>query len=66
MGCPDAVRAELLKLRGVLAVTYHTEADFFSVRYESVLVNLETVFAAVFAAGKQMGREYFPEVIETS
>ena len=63
MGCPDAVRAELLKLRGVLAVTYHAEADFFSVRYESVLVNLETVFAAVFAAGKQMGREYFPEVI---
>jgi len=63
VGCPDAVRAELLKLRGVLAVTYHAEADFFSVRYESVLVNLETVFAAVFAAGKQMGREYFPEVI---
>ncbi len=57
------MRAELLKLRGVLAVTYHAEADFFSVRYESVLVNLETVFAAVFAAGKQMGREYFPEVI---
>ncbi len=57
------MRAELLKLRGVLGVTYHAESDFFSVRYESVLVNLETVFVAVFAAGKQMGREYFPEVI---
>jgi hypothetical protein len=63
MGCPDAVRVELLKLKGLLAVSYHAEQDFFSVRYESVLVNLETIFATVFAAGKQMGREYFPEVI---
>jgi hypothetical protein len=62
MGCPDAVRAELLKLTGVLAVTYHPEQDLFSVRFESVLVSLETIFAAVFTAGKQMGQEYFPEV----
>jgi hypothetical protein len=66
VGCPDAVRAELLKLSGMLAVKYHADEDFFSVRYESVLVNLETVFATVFTAGKQMGREYFPEVIRTS
>lgn len=66
MGCPDAVRAELLKLQGMLAVTYHADEELFSVRYESVLVNLETIFATVFAAGKQMGRDYFPEVIRTS
>ncbi len=66
MGCPDAVRAELLKLKGMLAVAYHADADFFTVRYESVLVNLETIFTTVFAAGKQMGREYFPEIIEAS
>jgi hypothetical protein len=35
----------------------------FSVSFESVLVSLETIFAAIFAAGKQMGKEYFPEVI---
>ncbi len=63
MGCPDAVRAELLKLKGITAVAYHAEADYFTVRYESVLLNLETIFASVFAAGKQMGREYFPELI---
>ncbi len=63
MGCPDAVRAELLKLAGVLAVTYHPEQDVFTVRFESVLVGLETIFAAVFAAGKMMGQEYFPEVV---
>ncbi len=62
MGCPDAVRAELLKLRGVLAVAYDAAADSFAVRFESVLVNLETIFAAVFTAGKMMGREYFPKV----
>ena len=63
MGCPDAVRVELLKVKGVLAVTYHPNHEVFAVRFESVLVSLETIFAAVFAAGKMMGREYFPETL---
>jgi hypothetical protein len=66
MGCPDAVRGELLKVTGMLGVTYHPNQDLFSVRYESVLVSLETIFAAVVAAGKMMGREYFPEVVPSS
>jgi hypothetical protein len=63
MGCPDAVRAALLSLPGILAVTYHPEQDLFTVRFESVLAGVETIFATVFAAGKQMGQEYFPEVV---
>ena len=63
MGCPDAVRAELLNTKGVLEVAYYPDQDLFAVRFESVLVSLETFFAAVFAAGKKMGQEYFPEVI---
>jgi copper chaperone CopZ len=63
MGCPDAVRAGLLRVEGVLEVTYHAEQELFTVRFESVLTNLETIFAAVFTAGKQMGQEYFPEVV---
>ena len=63
MGCPDAVRAELLQVKGVLAVAYHLDQDFFSVQFESVLVSLDTIFAAIFAAGKKMGQEYLPEVI---
>ena len=51
MGCPDAVRAELLQVTGVLGVTYHPDQDMFSVRFESVLVRPETVFGAVVAAG---------------
>ncbi len=66
MGCPDAVRAELLKVQGVLAVTYHPDQDLFSVRYESVLATLETIFAAVIAAGKKMGQEYLPESVPSS
>ncbi len=45
---------------------YHPDRDLFSIRFESVLVNLETLFAAVFAAGKMMGKEYFPEVVPSS
>jgi len=56
----------LLRISGVLAVTYHAAQDLFTVRYESVLVNVETIFAAVFAAGKKMGQEYFPEVAPSS
>jgi len=63
MGCPDAVRAELLQVTGVLGVTYHPDQDMFSVRFESVLVRPETVFAAVVAAGTKMGREYLAEVV---
>jgi len=66
MGCPDAVGVELLKVKGVLAVTYDPNQEVFAVRFESVLVSLETIFAAVFAAGKMMGREYFPEVLPSS
>ncbi|MHB8069012.1 MAG: hypothetical protein ACYDIC_14070 [Desulfobaccales bacterium] len=57
------MRAELLHLPGVLAVSYHKEQDFFSVQFESVMISLETIFAAVFKAGKGMGREYLPEIV---
>ena len=65
MGCPDAVRAELLKVTGVLGVTYYPDQDLFSVRFEFVLVSLETIFAAVFVAGKKLGQEYLPEVVSS-
>ena len=59
MGCPDAVRAELLKVQGVLAVTYHPDQDLFSVRFESVLATLETIFAAVSLPAKRWGKNTF-------
>jgi hypothetical protein len=55
MGCPDAVRAELLRTADVLGVTYSPDQELFTVRHESVLGNLETIFAAVIIAGKKDG-----------
>ena len=66
MGCPDAVRAELLKVTGVLEVTYHPEPDRFAVRFESVLVGLETIKATMSLAGTMMGKAYLPEVVPSS
>jgi hypothetical protein len=60
------VRVELLGMPGVLEVTYQADRDLFAVRFEAVLVSLEAIFAGVFAAGKKMGREYFPEVVPSS
>ena len=57
------MRAGLLKLSGMLDVKYNAEQDFFSVRFESVMVSLEKILATVCATGKQMGRDYFPEVV---
>jgi hypothetical protein len=57
------VRAALLLLPGMLAVSYQPEADYFTVGFESVLVSLETIFATVVITGKQMGQEYLPEFI---
>ncbi len=47
-------------------MTYQADRDLFAVRFEAVLVSLEAIFAGVFAAGKKMGREYFPEVVPSS
>jgi|WetSurMetagenome_2_1015567.scaffolds.fasta_scaffold250931_1 copper chaperone CopZ len=66
MGCPDAVRAELLKVPGVLEVTYHPDQDRFTVRFESVLVGLETIFTTVSRTGAMMGQEYVPEVMPSA
>ncbi len=57
------MRAELLKLPGVLDVQYQIGQDLFHVRFEGILVTLETIFATVFLAGKKMGQEYAPELV---
>lgn len=66
MGCPDAVRAELLRLPGVLEVTYLPDQDRFAVRYESVLVELPAILASVSRAGVMMMKTYVPEVVPSS
>ncbi len=62
MGCPDAVCSQLKALDGIDKVAYDAAKDLFTVSFDPGRVSLETIFAAVYAAGKQLGRDYFPEV----
>ena len=57
------MRAELLNLPGMLEVKYQVDRDLFQVRFESVLLYLAAILAAVDSAGKKMGQDYVAEVI---
>ena len=57
------MRVTLLHLPGMLAVSYHADQNYFTVRFESVLVSTEDILAAVLQTGKQLGRKYVPEII---
>jgi copper chaperone CopZ len=54
----------MLNIQGVTEVKYDPHQDYFTVRFESVLISIETIFATVVKAGKLLGREYVPEVIK--
>ncbi|MBM4285191.1 MAG: hypothetical protein FJ128_08070 [Deltaproteobacteria bacterium] len=58
------MRVALLQAPGVLEAVYDDRQDLFTVRYESVLAKQEDMLAAVFAAGRAMGQEYLPEIVE--
>jgi hypothetical protein len=60
------VRAELLKVAGVLDATYDPEQNWFVVRFEAVLVSLESILATVSATGTMLGKAYLPEVVPPS
>ncbi len=64
MGCPDAVRAALTAMPGVVSLTYEPAADLFHLTYRSDKVQPETIFAAVWQAGRQQGREFLPRLVE--
>ncbi len=63
MGCPDAVRAAVTALPGVLSISYQPETDLFRLTYRTDKVQLPTIFAAVWEAGRQNGREFVPQVV---
>jgi hypothetical protein len=57
------VCAAISALPGVTLVAYDAQGDRFSVRFDARLAKLEDIFAAVYVAGRQQGREYLPDVI---
>jgi len=62
-GCPDAVRAAVTALRGVVEVAYDAQEDLFTLRFDSQQVSLADIFAAVFLAGRQAGQNYLPQMV---
>jgi copper chaperone CopZ len=58
------VCAAVEEVPGVRIAQYDAESEQFSVFYDQERIGLEEIFAAVFRAGKKMGKEYLPEVSE--
>jgi copper chaperone CopZ len=57
------VSAAITVLPGIAAVVYDAQEDLFTVRFDSQQTRLEEIFAAVYMAGRQSGRDYLPQII---
>jgi len=60
VGCPDAVCAEIRNIPGVARVEFDQETKVFQVAYSPRFVTPDQIFAAVWEAGRKMGKEYLP------
>jgi len=58
------VRAAAQALPGVGEVDYQVEADLFYLEYEADRIELADIFGAIVLAGKKMGQEYRPRVVD--
>ena len=54
---------EIKKIPGVARVEFDQEARLFTVDFHKRFVKQEDIFAAVWAAGQKMGREYLPQIV---
>jgi copper chaperone CopZ len=57
------VRAALEEMAGVGRVDYDPGQDGFTVDYDPARTEIAAIFAAVFHAGKKMGRDYLPKPV---
>ncbi|MFZ5450035.1 MAG: hypothetical protein ACOZFS_15505 [Thermodesulfobacteriota bacterium] len=55
--------AAITPLKGIAAVAYDAQEDLFTVSFDPNQTRIENIFAAVYAAGRQEGREYLPRVV---
>lgn len=63
MGCPDAVCAEIKGIPGITRVEFDQETRRFQVEFHKRFVSTDNIFAAVWQAGKKMGKEYLPQIV---
>lgn len=57
------MRAALATLKGIDRVEYDPGQDQFLMEYDPGQIGMEAIFAEVRKSGKNMEREYLPEVI---
>lgn len=63
MGCPDAVCDEIKRIPGITRVEFDQESHIFLVEFHKRFVTPDNIFAAVWQAGKKMGKEYLPQIV---
>jgi hypothetical protein len=57
------VSAEIRNIPGVAGVEFDYGTRLFHVKFHRRFVTPENIFAAVWQAGKKMGKEYLPQII---
>lgn len=55
--------AAITALQGIIDVTYDTQQDIFTARFNPEESTAEDIIAAVWFAGRQTGREYLPQIL---
>uniref|UniRef100_A0A7C3ZCL8 Heavy-metal-associated domain-containing protein n=1 Tax=Desulfobacca acetoxidans TaxID=60893 RepID=A0A7C3ZCL8_9BACT len=64
MGCPDAVSDEIKRIPGIIRVEFDPETRRFHVEFHKRFVTPENILAAVWQAGRKMGKEYLPRILD--
>ena len=57
------MRAEIKGIPGITRVEFDQETRLFHVEFHKRFVGPEDIFAAVWQAGKKMGKEYLPRIV---
>jgi hypothetical protein len=57
------VSAEIRNIPGIIRVEFDQETRLFRVEFHRRFVTPEAIFAAVWQAGKKMGKEYLPQIV---
>jgi hypothetical protein len=57
------VCAEIKEIPGITRVEFDQETRLFHVEFHQRFVSPENIFAAVWQAGKKMGKEYLPQIV---
>jgi hypothetical protein len=54
---------EIKRIPGIIRVEFDQETRLFRVEFHKRFVSPENICAAVWQAGKKMGKEYLPQIV---